>query len=115
MLREIGSEVFRPDLGGTVTLEMVYFARKEGFRADWFSGETIDITGSVDRGDPLIVMVDYGFNLVSKNHFMVVVGYSPEGVIVLSGLEKDKLIPWKDFLNIWRRAGNWTLRIGESL
>jgi ABC-type bacteriocin/lantibiotic exporter with double-glycine peptidase domain len=108
---EISAAVFRPDLGGTVTLEMVYFARKQGFKADWFSHGLPDLVDAIDHGHPLIVMVNYGFHRVSKYHFMVVVGYSPKGIVVFSGTEKNKLIPWAEFWETWSRADRWTMRV----
>jgi len=112
-LARISQAVFRANLGGTVTLEMIYFARKEGFRAKWFNGGLSDLVEAVDSGDPLIVMVDYGFLQISKYHFMVVVGYCKQGVIVFSGREKDKLIYWDDFRGPWSRTKHWTLMIGD--
>jgi hypothetical protein len=59
-------------------------------------------------------MVDLGFAGVPKNHFMVVVGYTPEGVIANSGKTREKLIPWKAFLARWNRTKRWTLRIEKK-
>jgi len=39
---------------------------------------------NIDSGYPLIVLVDYGFWAFHSNHFMVVVGYNEDGVIVNS-------------------------------
>jgi hypothetical protein len=108
---EIAEAIFRRDIRGTVTLDMVLYARKRGFFAEWYNGSVDDIRRSVDGRVPLIVMVDLGFSSVRKNHFMVVVGYTPEGVIANSGKAREKLIPWKAFLVSWNRTKRWTLRI----
>jgi len=93
---------------------MVLYARKRGFFAEWHNGSVNDIRRSVDKRVPLIVMVDFGFASVRKNHFMVVVGYTPEGVIANSGKTREKLIPWKDFLARWNRTKRWALRIEQK-
>ena len=111
---EIADAIFRRDIRGTVTLDMVLYARKRGFFAEWYNGSVDDIRRSVDGRAPLIVMVDLGFASVSKNHFMVVVGYTPEGVIANSGKIREKLIPWKAFLARWNRTKRWALRIEQK-
>jgi len=108
---EIADAIFRRDIRGTVTLDMVLYARKRGFFVEWYTGSVDDIRRSVDGRVPLIVMVDLGFASVRKNHFMVVVGYTPEGVIANSGKTREKLIPWKAFLARWNRTKRWALRI----
>jgi len=111
---EIAEAIFRRDIRGTVTLDMLLYARKRGFFAEWYNGSVDDIRRSVDERVPLIVMVDFGFAGVRKNHFMVVVGYTPEGVIANSGKTREKLIPWKDFLAYWNRTKRWALRIAQE-
>ena len=108
---EIAEAIFRRDIRGTVTLDMVLYARRRGFFAEWYNGSVDDIRRSVDGSVPLIVMVDLGFAGVPKNHFMVVVGYTPEGVIANSGKTREKLISWKAFLARWNRTKRWALRI----
>jgi hypothetical protein len=56
-------------------------------------------------------MVDLGFANISNNHYMLVVGYNPDGVIVNSAKAREKLITWNHFLTRWDRTERWTLRI----
>ncbi|MEN8265200.1 MAG: peptidase C39 family protein, partial [Nitrospirota bacterium] len=67
--------------------------------------------GKVNLNFPLIVMVDNGFWIFQRNHFMVVVGYNEDGIIVNSGREQLKFIPLEDFLRSWRRTEFWSLLI----
>ncbi|MBW2338773.1 MAG: C39 family peptidase [Deltaproteobacteria bacterium] len=108
---EVADAIFRKSIRGTVTIDMVLYARRKGFAARWYSGSADDIRRSVDRGVPLIVMVDLGFANISNNHYMVVVGYNPDGVIVNSAKAREKLITWNYFLSRWDRTDRWTLRI----
>jgi len=108
---EVADAIFRKSIRGTVTIDMVLYARQKGFTARWYSGSVDDVRRSVDKGVPLIVMVDLGFANISNNHYMVVVGYSPEGVVVNSAKTREKLITWNHFLSRWDRTERWTLRI----
>jgi hypothetical protein len=108
---QVAAAIFRPKIRGTVTLDMVLYAREQGLSADWYDGSVDDLVRAMNEGVPLIVMVDFGFFRISKNHFMVVVGYGPKGIVANSGTSRETLILWKDFLPTWERADCWTLRI----
>ena len=59
-------------------------------------------------------MVDYGFSVWQVNHFMVVVGYNNDGVIVNSGKKKHELIENDTFLRTWRKTDFWTLLVKKK-
>jgi ABC-type bacteriocin/lantibiotic exporter with double-glycine peptidase domain len=108
---EIAREIYSPSARGTLTIDMVLYAERKGFAARQYKGDMEDIRKNVDAGRPLIVLVDYGFSVYEKNHFMVVVGYNEDGLLVNSGKEREKFIPVKDFLAPWKEAEFWTLLI----
>ena len=108
---QIARAIFRDNIRGTVTLDMVLYARDRGFSAKWYSGSPNDIQSAVDEGVPLIVMIDLGFGNLSKYHYMVVIGYGMEGIIVNSGKMREKCMAWDSFLSRWMRTKYWTLRI----
>ncbi|MDO8724316.1 MAG: C39 family peptidase [Syntrophales bacterium] len=96
---------------GTLGLDMVLYARKKGLQVIQYRGNTKDIKKNIDLGYPVIVLVDYGFWLYQQNHFMVVVGYDENGIVINSGRDRHKVIPANDFLKPWERTGFWTLLI----
>jgi len=112
---QIASAIFRDNIHGTVTLDMVLYAREKGFSSKWYSGSANDIQCAVDGDAPLIVMIDLGFANLSKYHYLVVIGYSREGVIVNSGKEREKLMRWDRFLPRWQRTKCWTLRVEPEI
>lgn len=112
---QIARAIFRENIHGTVTLDMVLYVRGKGFSSRWYSGSVSDIQCAVDGNVPLIVMIDLGFANLSKYHYLVVIGYGTEGVIVNSGKEHEKLMHWERFLPRWRRAKCWTLRIEPEI
>lgn len=79
---EIAHELFSKSAGGTLTIDIALYPQRKGFFALSYSGRLRDLKEKIDSGYPLIVMVDYGFSVWQVNHFMVVVGYNNDGVIV---------------------------------
>jgi ABC-type bacteriocin/lantibiotic exporter with double-glycine peptidase domain len=109
--RQIANEILHENIRGTLSIDMVIYARDQGFHADWYTGSEADLRETIDKNHPLIAMVDLGFGPVRRPHFLVVTGYGQDGVIVNSGKHRQRLIPWKQFLGQWRRAEFWTLQI----
>jgi ABC-type bacteriocin/lantibiotic exporter with double-glycine peptidase domain len=109
---EVAAEIFSRQARGTLDMDMVFYTRKKGLRADPYGGGLEDLRRGVDARQPLIVLVDHGFWVYQKSHFMVVVGYDENGVVVNSGKEERKFLARDSFLRAWERAKFWTLRIG---
>ena len=108
---EIAEEIYSKSARGTLTLDMILYAKKRGFDAGQYQGSYDDIQRNVDSGVPLVVMVDTGFWVYQQNHYMVVFGYHEKGVIVHSGKKSQEFLPLKEFLRSWKKTNFWTLRI----
>ena len=108
---DIAAEIFSPRARGTLDIDMVLYARKMGLKATKYRGSWEDLRKNIDSRHPLIVLVDEGFWVYQKNHFMVVVGYEDSVLIVNSGKEKHRSIGRDTFLKTWERTRFWTLRI----
>ncbi len=108
---QIADRIFRRKLRATTTVDMLLLPRQRGFTATWHNGDKRTLTTAVDASRPLIVMIDQGWGPVSKNHFMVVAGYTPNAVIVNSGRQRHQRIGWTQFMRSWQKAQFWTLRI----
>lgn len=108
---EVSRNIFSTSARGTLTIDMVVYAQKMGFRAEHMRGTLPSLRHAIDSGTPAIVLVDYGVSLFQANHFMVVTGYTEDGVIVHSGRNRDAFIPYEKFLSVWQRADNWMLLI----
>lgn len=109
---EIAADVMRPDLRGTLTLDLALWPRGRGFATRWYAGSAEDLAARVAQGMPLVVMLDQGFGPISANHFVVVVGHSPRAVILNDGERGPGVrMAWPDFLRQWERAGFWTLLV----
>lgn len=107
----IAEAIFRPGRHGTLSLDLALYPRARGLVTRWYDGSVADLMAAVDSGRPRIVMVDQGYGPVSTYHFMVVVGYAPDAVIVNSDRTPLQRLPWASFLRAWERTDRWTLEV----
>ncbi len=110
-IEDVAAEVYNPRLKGTLSIDLLLYAERHGLEARLYRGGLRDLKERLDEGIPLIVMVDYGIAGLQKNHFLVVTGYSEEGVLVHTDTRRNHFIPYERFLRIWRRTGYWSLLI----
>jgi ABC-type bacteriocin/lantibiotic exporter with double-glycine peptidase domain len=114
-VEEIAEAIYRDDtVRGTLSLDLVLYARSRGFESTWDSATLPDLLRRVEEGSPMIVMVDQGFSIASRNHFLVVAGYDRNGLLVHDGKSAYKHLPWSRFLGPWERTGNWAMRVSPS-
>ncbi len=103
---EIGKKVYIPQLKGALITDLENYAKEKGFKTESGQGNTKKLKSYIDRNIPVIVLVDLGFWIMSKPHYIVIVGYNEKGFIAHTGYEKNKLIPYRKFEKIWKKAGN---------
>ena len=108
---EIAAAIYSKSAKGTLNADMTFFAERQGLEARAFRGSLEDIEERIRTGYPLIALVDYGVGVYQQNHFMVIVGYSDDGIIANSGRKRLKRIPLGRFLRAWRKADFWILLI----
>ena len=108
---DIAAEIFSRDARGTLDMDMVFYAQKKGLKAERYGGSLEDLRRSVDSRQPLIVLVDHGFWVYQKSHFMAVVGYDEKSILVNSGKEEHKFLSQDSFSKTWERTKFWTLKI----
>ncbi len=109
--QEIAGDIFNARLNGTLSMDMLLYPRRAGFRAAAYKGGMEDIRDKIQKGYPLIVMVDFGFFVIEKNHFMVIVGYNNDGIFAHSGKEKEEFFSYGKLERIWKKTDYWTLLI----
>lgn len=107
---DIASAIYSQSARGTLDIDLVFYAQRKGWNARQYAGSLPDLRRNIDASRPLLVLVDHGFWVYERAHFMVVVGYDDEkGLIVNSGREQHKYIPLDRFMNTWKRTKFWTL------
>ncbi len=110
-VEDIARDIFSKSARGTLTIDMLLYAQRQGFAASQYSGSIGDLKAKVQAGYPLIVLVDYGILAYQVDHFMMVIGYDDNGLIANSGKSEKKYLEIEDFLKTWKRMNNWTLWI----
>lgn len=111
---DIAKDIYSKFAKGTLNIEMKIYADKKGLYSLQYRGNWDDLKSKISEGNPLIVLVDYGvFSSYHVNHFMVVIGYNDEGVIVNSERTENLFIEKEKFLRIWKKANYWTLLIRQ--
>ncbi len=112
---DIVAAVYSPSAGGVLGVDLALYAKRLGFGTEQYSGSIADIRASIKKNTPLIILVDYGFLMYQKNHFMVTTGYTDDGIVVNSGRKQNEIIPDRELEKIWQKTGFWSLRIQPSL
>ncbi|MFO8083109.1 MAG: C39 family peptidase [Desulfobacterales bacterium] len=108
---QIADEIFGEKTRGTLSIDMAFYARKLGFDAQCYTGDAEDIKKNINKNQPLIAMVDLGVGPVKRPHYLVVVGYGNDKIIVNSGAHQHKPVSWDRFFKQWNRAHKWALLI----
>ncbi|MDR2339834.1 MAG: C39 family peptidase [Deltaproteobacteria bacterium] len=108
---EVAAGVQRWALRGAIGPDLVIFARKRGAKASFFSSSPEDLLVFLDKGQPVLVEVDNGIGPIVKAHFMLVVGYTQDGVVANNGLVQQEVIPWSKFLTSWFRMGYFAVLV----
>ena len=107
----IASAIFSRQAGGVLGIDLENYAREKGFEAIQYRGSIEDLILRIERGQPLIILIDGGTWVWSRHHFMTVVGYDGSAVFVHSGREKFKRIPNEELIPEWKKTDFWTLLI----
>lgn len=110
---EIANEIYSENAKGTWDFDMIRYVLQKGFKAKHYQGSIDDIREKIMQKKPLIVMTDEGFWFYKKYHFMVVVGFNDNSIIVNSETKEHKTIDIEDFLKKWQKTDFWTLLIEQ--
>ena len=103
--KTIGKAVYSPQLRGALITDLEDYGRERGFETKIGRGRMADIKEFLAEGKPVIVLVDLGFWVVSKSHYLVVYGYNEQGFLAHNGFKASQLYRYKEFDKIWGKAG----------
>ncbi|WP_456384530.1 cysteine peptidase family C39 domain-containing protein [Persephonella sp.] len=108
---KIGEKVHIPSLKGALISDLENYARNLGFKTESGQGDIGKLKKFLDRGIPVIVLVDYGKWIFSRPHYLVVVGYNKKGFVVHDGYRAYVEIPYRKFKKLWKKSGNVYLAV----
>lgn len=109
---EIATQIYTPDRQGTLPLDVMAGARRNGTMAiEVYSLQ--DLLAEIAAGHPVLVFQNLGLAFWPKWHFAVAVGYDlPEEYLVLhSGRESRLVSNLNAFERSWKRAGYWAITV----
>lgn len=109
----IAREVYNEKLAGTLPMDLLIYAKRKGFAAEYYEGGMEDLKEKLAGGVPLILFLNLGLDAFPVGHYVVAVGYSDrlKKVLAHSGLEPRKVYGYKGLLRAWSKTGFSTLLI----
>ena len=108
---DLVSQVYLPERRGSLQIEMLASARRNGLVAYQLAPRFEDVLREVAAGFPVILLQDYGVWPLRYWHYAVVVGYDmKEGRAVLrSGEKRRLLIPYAVLEYTWKESAYWAM------
>jgi ABC-type bacteriocin/lantibiotic exporter with double-glycine peptidase domain len=110
-LAAITAAVYLPKLGGTLPMDLERYAKDAGFRTDASSGSLDALRQAVRNNRPVICLLDLGFGLYRRPHYVTVIGFDDGNQLVIThdGEVPDRTMGYEAFGKAWERAGNWMI------
>jgi hypothetical protein len=106
---ELVSQVYIPERKGSLQIEMMAAARRRGLVSYELAPRFEDLLRELAAGTPVIVLQNLGF--VDGWHYAVAVGYDYESgeLILRSGEDERKVLPFTVHEMVWKRSGYWAM------
>ncbi|PMP76411.1 MAG: peptidase C39 [Sulfurihydrogenibium sp.] len=102
---EIASFVYNPKLKGALITDLQNFAKERGFQTILKSSDIEEIKSFIDQKKPVIALIDLGFWVISKPHYVVIVGYNQDGFLLNTGYKEKEFMSYRDFQEKWEKMG----------
>jgi len=104
-------QVYLPDRKGSLQVEMLSAARRNGMIALELAPQLADALREVAAGTPVVVLQNLGLDAYPLWHYALVVGYDLDRaeLTLRSGLERRQTLPLALFENTWRQGGYWAM------
>jgi tetratricopeptide (TPR) repeat protein len=109
---DLVDEVYTPSRKGSLQIAMIGATRRHGRLAYEIAGLD-SIFQEIAAGHPVIILQNLGLSWYTVWHYAVVVGYDAgeETVILRSGTNFRKLMPFGVFEKTWARSNHWGLLV----
>jgi len=108
---ELSARVYLPRRKGSLQVELVGAARREGLVPYRIDPELGALVEELHAGRPVLVLQNLGLNLFPVWHYAVAIGYQGDtgSIILRSGAKRRKLVRVDPFRASWERASSWGL------
>lgn len=107
----LADAVFLPARAGSLQLEMLSAARRQGAVATRLPGELTALLREVAGGVPVVVLQNLGLDTLPRWHYAVLVGYDLDAgeLLLRSGTTERERLPLATFEYTWARGGHWAM------
>ena len=107
------AEIYRPQLGGTLPIDLLLTAQARGLQAEGSSVTLENLKAELDAHHPVVALLNLGWVVFPQGHYVVITGYDDrqQGVYMHSGLARDLFMPYARFFINWEKTGRWMLRL----
>ena len=104
-------QVYLPGRQGSLQVEMLAAARRNGFVAIELKPRVSDLLVEIAAGNPVVVLQNLALDWYPVWHYAVAVGYDLEAnsITLRSGSERRNEMPLGAFERTWRRSGHWAM------
>lgn len=108
---ELRSQVYLPERQGSLQIEMLVAARRQGLVALTLEPQLLAVLRQVAAGQPVVVLQNLSLPWAPLWHYAVVIGYDlPAQTLVLhSGLNERMEMPLSTFERTWARGRHWAM------
>lgn len=107
----ISDATYNPKLKGALITDLENFARRYSFRAESGQGTVERLKDFILQRKPVIVLIDLGFWVASRPHYLVLFGHNEEGFIAHDGETPSQLYGYEDFRRMWEKIGSTYLLV----
>ena len=107
----IAKTTYNKKLKGALITDLENFAQGSAFHTESGRGTVEELRTFIRDGKPVIALVDPGRWFVSQPHYLVLFGYSPEGLIAHDGEKASRLFRYPDFEKMWEKTGRTYLLV----
>ena len=104
-------QVYLPARGGSLQVEMLTAARRNGAVAVAIEPTLPALLQTVVEGYPVVVLQNLGLDWVPRWHYAVVIGFDLDSpsVVLRSGVTRRLVLPMGTFERTWSRSGRWAM------
>lgn len=104
-------QVYLPGRQGSLQVEMLAAARRNGMVAYVLEPELAHVLREVAAGTPVVALENHGVRWFSRWHYSVIIGYDLERQEVMqhSGRDARKVLPLGLFEFLWKTDGRWAM------
>lgn len=105
---QVAGQVFTPGRQGSLQVDMVSAARRQGRLAIPVDGMA-DALGEVATGRPVLILQNLSLEMAPQWHYALLVGYdlTAGDAVLRSGTERRLVTPLATLEHTWRRADFW--------